>query len=342
MDDPLLILNMEKAASRIVAAIKTTNESSSSAITTPTAFAPASSSTIFQKIGFDNFHVHIPDRYLEGYGLSLKAIDEFSKQGAKLIITLDCGVTNAKEVEKANSLGLDVIIIDHHIVPENPPQAYALVDLKQNRETYPTRFLSGAGIAFKTICAVIKIGRFNIIPGWEKWLLDVVAIATVADMVPLLGENRTLVYYGLKVLNKTPRPGLLSFYRRLKLSAPNIKEDDLSFMIAPRLNVAGRMDHATVSFNLLTTESSQEANWISERLEAMNGDRKEAVDKIIKTIDSEIGSSRPDLIMTGDISWSPGVLGLTANRVLEKYNCPVFLWGKGGDNIKALAGAMGR
>ena len=194
--------------------------------------------------------------------------------------------------------------------------------------------MSGAGIAFKTICAVIKIGKFNIIPGWEKWLLDVVAIATVADMVPLLGENRTLVYYGLKVLKKTQRPGLLSFYRQLKLSPGNIMEDDLSFMIAPRLNVAGRMDHATVSFNLLTTESSQEADWISERLETMNGDRREAVDKIIKTIDSEIGlasptggSSRPDLIMTGDISWSPGVLGLTANRVLEKYNCPVFLWG---------------
>ena len=99
-------------------------------------------------------------------------------------------------------------------------------------------------------------------------------------------------------------------------------------MIAPRLNVAVRMDHATVSFSLLTTQSEQEANWISERLEAMNGDRKEAVDKIIKTIDSEIGSSKPEVIMTGDIGWSPGVLGLTANRTLEKYNCPVFFGAK--------------
>ena len=139
-----------------------------------TAFVPASSSTIFfKKIGFANFHVHIPDRYLEGYGLSLKAIDEFRKQNAKLIITLDCGVTNVKEVEKANSLGLEVIIIDHHIVPENPPKAYAIVDLKQKGETYPTKFLSGAGIAFKTICAIIKLGKFNIIPvgknGYWMW-----------------------------------------------------------------------------------------------------------------------------------------------------------------------------
>ena len=342
VDDPLLILNMEKAAGRIVAAIKNNEriivfgDYDADGICSSVVFHD-----FFKKIEFENFHIHIPDRYLEGYGLSLKAIDEFRKQNAKLIITLDCGVTNVKEVEKANSLGLEVIIIDHHIVPENPPKAYAIVDLKQNGETYPTKFLSGAGIAFKTICAVIKIGKFNIIPGWEKWLLDVVAIATVADMVPLLRENRNLVYYGLKVLNKTPRPGLLSFYRRLKLSAPNIKEDDLSFMIAPRLNVAGRMDHATVSFNLLTTQSEQEADWISERLEAMNGDRREAVDKIIKTIDSEIGASRPDVIMMGDIGWSPGVLGLTANRVLEKYNCPVFLWGKGGNNIKGSCRSNG-
>lgn len=342
VDDPLLILNMEKAASRIVGAIKNNEriiifgDYDADGICSSVVFHD-----FFKKIGFENFHVHIPDRYLEGYGLSLKAIDEFVRQGAKLIITLDCGVTNVKEVEKANSFGLEVIIIDHHIVPENPPKAYAIVDLKQEGETYPTKFLSGAGIAFKTICAVIKIGRFNIIPGWEKWLLDVVAIATVADMVPLLGENRTLVYYGLKVLKKTQRPGLLSFYRQLKLSPANITEDDLSFMIAPRLNVAGRMDHATVSFNLLTTQSSQEADWISERLEAMNGDRRKAVDKIIKTIDSEIGDSHPDVIIMGDASWSPGVLGLTANRVLEKHNCPVFLWGKGGDNIKGSCRSNG-
>lgn len=342
VDDPLLILNMEKAASRIIKAVKNNEriivfgDYDADGICSSVVFHD-----FFKKIGFENFHVHIPDRYLEGYGLSLRAIDEFVKQGAKLVITLDCGVTNAKEVEKANSLGLEVIIIDHHIVPEDPPKAYAIVDLKQKGETYPTKFLSGAGIAFKTICAVIKVGKFNIIPGWEKWLLDVVAIATVADMVPLLGENRTLVHYGLKVLKKTQRPGLLSFYRQLKLSPNNITEDDLSFMIAPRLNVAGRMDHATVSFNLLTTQSSQEADWISERLEAMNGDRREAVDKIIKKIDSEFGKTQPDVIITGDASWSPGVLGLTANRMLEKYNCPVFLWGKGGDSIKGSCRSNG-
>lgn len=340
--EPFSIMNMEKAVSRILKAIKDNErivvfgDYDADGVCSSAVFYD-----FFKKIGFENFHIHIPDRYLDGYGLSLKAVDEFLRQNAKLIITLDCGITNVKEVERANELGIEVIIIDHHIVPEKPPDCYAIIDLKQDGESYPTKFLSGAGIAFKTVCAIVKAGKFNIVPGWEKWLLDVVAIATVADMVPLLGENRTLVYYGLKVLKKTQRPGLLSLYRRLNLSAANVNEDDLGFLIAPRINVAGRMDHATISFNLLTTQSEQEANWISERLETMNGDRKETVDKIIKTIDSEIGSSQPSVIITGDAKWNPGVLGLTANRMLEKYNCPVFLWGKGGNNIKGSCRSNG-
>jgi len=341
-DNPLLILNMEKAVSRIIKAIKENErvvvfgDYDADGVCSSVVFHD-----FFKKIGFENFHIHIPDRYLEGYGLSLKSVEEFSKQGAKLIITLDCGITNVKEVERANDLEMEVIIIDHHIVPENPPKAYAIVDLKQEGETYPTKFLSGAGIAFKTICAIVKFGKFNITTGWEKWLLDVVAIATVADMVPLMGENRALVYYGLKVLKKTQRPGLLSFYKRLKLSVPNITEDDLSFVICPRINVAGRMDHATVGFNLLTTQSEQEAIWIGERLDIMTSDRKESVNGIMKKIDDEFGDSKPELIMTGDINWSPGVLGLTANKVLEKYNCPVFLYGKGGDSIKGSCRSNG-
>ena len=340
--DPFLILNMKKAASRIVAAIENNEriiifgDYDADGICSSVVFHD-----FFKKIGFENFHVHIPDRYLEGYGLSLKAVEEFHKQGAKLIIALDCGVTNAKEVKHANILGLEVIIIDHHIVPENPPQAYATVDLKQNGETYPTKFLSGAGISFKTICAVIKIGRFNIIPGWEKWLLDVVAIATVADMVPLVGENRTLVHYGLKVLRKTPRPGLLSFYRRCGLLSSYITEDDLSFTIAPRLNVAGRMEHATVSFNLLTTSSEQEADRIGARLEEMTGNRRIVVDKIMQKIESKTGSALPEIIVAGEENWNPGVLGLAANKALEKYNCPVFLWGKGGESMKGSCRSNG-
>ncbi|RJQ30805.1 single-stranded-DNA-specific exonuclease RecJ [Candidatus Parcubacteria bacterium] len=335
--DPLEILNMEKASLRIIKAIKDNEkivvfgDYDADGVCASVIFHD-----FFKRIGFENFHVHIPDRYLDGYGLTNKAVDEFKEIGASLIITLDCGVTNSEEVDRANSRGIDVVIIDHHIVPEEPPKAYAIVDLKQDGEKYPTKFLCGAGIAFKTVCALIKLGNFNIIPGWEKWLLDVVAVATVADMVPMTQENRVFVHYGLKVLRKTRRPGLLAFYRRLNLGPGTIGEDDLGFMIAPRLNVAGRMEHATVSFNLLTTQSPQEADWISGRLEVMNNDRKGLVEKIINKIEEEV-TDLPDInriITAGDESWSPGVLGLAANRILEKYNCPVFLWGKGGGNLK--------
>lgn len=340
--NPLKIFNMDKAVERILKAVRDNErvvvfgDYDADGICASVVFHD-----FFKKIGFENFHVHIPDRYLDGYGLSAIAIEEFAKQKAKLIITLDCGITNFKETEKANSLGIDVIIIDHHLPPENLPPACAVVDLKQKDETYPFNSLAGAGIAFKTVCAIIKTGRFKIVSGWEKWLLDVVAIATVADMVPIVKENRTLVHYGLKVLKKTQRPGLLSFYKRCSLSPSYITEDDLSFTIAPRLNVAGRMDHATVSFNLLITQSRQEADWIGGRLEELSAERRRVVDDIMRKIEAEFGSGEPEVVATGDESWSPGVLGLTANRVMEKYNCPVFLWGKGGGNIKGSCRSNG-
>lgn len=283
----------------------------------------------FKKIGFENFHVHIPDRHLDGYGLTLPAVDEFVKQKASVLITLDCGITNFDEINKANGAGIDVVVIDHHLVPEKIPDASAVVDPKQQDDKYPFKFLCGAGLAFKTVCAIIQKGKFNIMPGWEKWLLDIVAIATVADMVSLTGENRILVFYGLKVLQKTQRPGLLSFYKRFGVNAQNINEDDISFVIAPRINVASRIDHATISFDLLTTQSVGEAAWINERLDIMNNERKTSVGEIVAVIDKNEECVSKDVIVTGDTDWHPGVLGLAANKLLEKHNRPVFLWGKG-------------
>ena len=330
LHNPFEILDMEKAVRRITDAVKKNEkivifgDYDADGICATVVFYD-----FFKKVGFENFHVHIPDRNLDGYGLTPPAIDEFIKQKVNLIITLDCGISDFDEVGKANNAGIEVIIIDHHLVPEKIPNAYAIVNSKQLADKYPFKFLSGTGIAFKTICAIIQKGEFNIMPGWEKWLLDVVAIATVADMVPLVDENRTLVFYGLKVLQKTQRPGLISFYKRFALNAQNISEDDLSFVVAPRINVASRIDHATISFDLLTTNLPEEAVWISERLDVMNSERKDAVEKIIAEIDKDAHYKDGDIIVAGSANWHPGVLGIAANRLLEKYNCPVFLWGKG-------------
>ncbi len=339
--DPFSALGMEKAAERILRAA----DKNERVVVFGDYDADGVCSSVilhefFKKIGFENFHIRIPDRNLDGYGLSSEAVDEFIGQKAKLIITLDCGITDYQEVEKANAAGIDVVIIDHHLVPvsesgeERAPNAYAVVDAKQKEDPYPFKFLAGAGAAFKTVQALVKkgtaSGQIKVVPGWEKWLLDLAAIATVADMVPLIDENRSLSHFGLKVLKKTRRAGLLSFFRRMRMSPADVSEDDITFMIAPRINIASRMDHANISFELLTTESEEEADCLSGRLEEMNAGRKKAVEEILDEVEENVAKTGavPDLIAEGNLDWHPGVLGIAANRLLDKYERPIFLWGK--------------
>lgn len=336
MHDPFLMLGMEKSVLRILKAI----ESNEKIVVFGDYDADGISGCVifydfFRKIGFENFHIHIPNRYKDGYGLTLGAIDEFIEGGIDLIITVDCGITDAPEVKKAKDAGIDTIIIDHHIVQDGAPEAYAIIDAKQKGETYPFKFLSGAGAAFKTVQALVRrgteIGQFNIVKGWEKWLLDVASIATVADMVSLRDENRTIVHFGLKVLHRAKRTGLASLYKKLKLNSEYLNEDDIGFMVAPRINTASRMGHATTSFNLLITESEEEAKAIASDLEEKNGDRKESVQVILDAVEGKFTGKEdtiPPIIVLGDFSWMPGVLGLAANRIMEKYQRPVFLWGK--------------
>ncbi len=335
--DSFAILNMDKAVERILQAVKNNEkivifgDYDADGVCSCAIFHD-----FFKKIGFDNFHIHIPDRHLDGYGLTSGAVKEFAEQKAGLIITVDCGITDYNEVEEINKAGIDIIIIDHHLAPEKLPNAFAIIDSKQEKDSYPFKYLCGAGVVFKTIQALIAKGNesasWRIVPGWEKWLLDLAAIATIADMVPLVDENRALAHYGLKVLEKTNRIGFLNLFHRLDISQKNITEDDIAFMIAPRINIASRMDHANTSFELLTTQSSSEANWIAGRLEVLNNDRRFIVDEIINEIDKRISQEKklPDLIIEGDLSWNTGVLGLTANRLVDNYGRPVFLWSKGG------------
>ncbi len=331
LHDPLKILNMDKAADRILSAI----DKNEKIILFGDYDADGICGTVvfydfFKKIGFENFDTYIPDRHKEEYGLSLKVIDDFAEQGIGLVITIDCGITDFEEIKKANKKGIDVVVTDHHLQTNKLPPAVAIVDPKQNKDAYLFEMLCGAGVAFKTVKAILKKGNFNIVKGWSKWLLDVVCIATVADMVPLVGENRVLVHYGLKVLRKTQRPGLLSLFKKLKIKKENITEDDIAFFIAPRINVASRMEHASISFDLLITENSEEADWGANRLNQKNLERREIAGVIIEEIEKEIEgfSEIPEVLFFGNKDWVPGVLGVVANRIIEKYNKPIFLWGK--------------
>src|SRR5581483_1794383 len=193
---------------------------------------------LFRKIGYKNFEVYIPHRHNEGYGLNTEAMEEFKEAGASLVITIDCGIGDIEEVEKATALGMDIIVTDHHVPHEKLPPAYAILNPKVAGCAYPEKMLCGSGVIFKFIQAFLKkySGEFMVNPGWEKWLLDVVGIATLSDMVPLTGENRTFAYYGLKVLKKTPRPGLSRLFTKLRIKREHISEDDVGFTITPRIN----------------------------------------------------------------------------------------------------------
>lgn len=333
LHDPFKILNMDKAVERILKAIKDNEkillygDYDADGICGAIVFHD-----FFKKIGFENFDTYIPDRHKDGYGLTLECIDEFEKQKVNLIITIDCGITDVEETEKANEKGIDVVVTDHHLQGEKLPPAVAIINSKQKKDKYPFKMLCGAAVAFKTVNAIIEKGDFNIVEGWSKWLLDVVCIATIADMVPLADENRAIVFYGLQVLRKTKRPGLLALFKKLKINQKNIKEDDIAFFVAPRINTAGRMGSAGMSFELLSTESLEEAEWTAERLDQKNGERRELVGSIVDEVEKLIADQPqvPEFLCFGNEDWEPGVLGIAANRVLENYNKPVVLWGKGG------------
>ncbi|MCE9628992.1 MAG: single-stranded-DNA-specific exonuclease RecJ [Candidatus Vogelbacteria bacterium] len=333
--DPFLMTDMDKAVERILLAIKNNEKivifGDYDADGVP---GTAILATFFKQVGFINFVPYIPDRHLESYGLNLIQVDKFAADGVKLIITIDCGITAFAESVKARELGVDVIITDHHLPHEILPEALAIVDPKREGDVYPNKNLCGAGVAFKLVQGLIARGGFDIVPGWEKWLLDLVAVSTVSDMVPLVGENRVLVNFGLRVLNKTRRPGLLALVHVLKLKLGVIAEDDIGFMIGPRINSASRMTHGSEAYELLTTDSDSVARTIATNLEKNNKQRKVLVETIMQTVTDHFAHKEvAPVVVVGDPSWGLGVLGLASARITEKYNRVSFVWGKNGDGL---------
>lgn len=306
---------------------------------------------LFMKIGYTNFENYIPHRHEEGYGLNLSAVEKCAEGGAKLLITVDCGTTDTTPIARARELGLDVIITDHHLVPENPPPAYAIINPKQKNDRYPFDMLCGTGVAFKLVQAILQgLSTSNFRPqvpvvlGWEKWLLDMVGLATIADMVPLTGENRVLAHYGLAVFRKSPRPGLLSLCRIMRVAKHLVTEDDIGFMVAPRINAASRMGQPSGAFRLLATRDDTEAHECAKHLHALSGERKGLVANMVKEVKKQVARRDvlPPVIVLGNPLWRPALLGLVANSLTEKYKRPVFLWGRdGGETLKGSCRSWG-
>jgi single-stranded-DNA-specific exonuclease len=284
----------------------------------------------FSAIGYENVEYYIPHRHNEGFGLNTEGIDVLHARGVTLIMTIDCGITNVEQVSHAVSLGVDSIITDHHEPGAMLPQAYAILNPKRD-DAYPFRELCGAGVAWKFVEAMLERGHFKMKEGSEKWWLDMVGLATMADMVPLVGENRTLAHFGMTVLRKTRRKGLLALLRAERISPHTLTDDDIGFTIAPRVNAASRMGVPHDAFHLFTTADDERAREGARHLTRVNNERKGVVASIVKEAKRRLKERQVGpVVVIGDPLWKPSLLGLAANTLAEEHAAPAFVWGRDG------------
>jgi single-stranded-DNA-specific exonuclease len=337
LHDPFLLPDVEKAAGRIIEAIKNKEKiliySDYDADGIPGAVILHD---FFKLARFDNFQNYIPDRHLEGYGFHLDAVEKFAEEKVNLIITIDCGSNDVEQIKKTRELGIDVIVTDHHEVKEPLPPACAIVNPKRSDSKYPFPSICGAAVVFKLIQVVSEKENFGLKKGKEKWLLDMVGIATLSDMVPLIDENRVLAHFGLKVLRRSPRLGLVQLLKKLRIDQGNLSEDDISFMITPRINAASRIGNPRDAFRLLATKDEGEAEEVSTHLNKINDERKGLVAGIVKEARRKIENNTENfesVIVTGNPKWRPSLLGLVAGNLADEFGKPVFLWGRDGENI---------
>jgi single-stranded-DNA-specific exonuclease len=285
-------------------------------------------------LGVDSF-VYIPDKRTEGYGLNASAIDMIKEKKASLIITVDCGITNITEIEKANALEIDVIITDHHHVPKIVPPAYAIINPHTNDSKYPFKDLAGVGVAFKVVQAIYQ----RLISGkieQTKWMLDLVAIGTIADCVPLVGENRLFAKFGLVVLTKTKRIGLKELFTvgRIIIDENTLLDTKkVSFYIAPRINAAGRIKHANLAFDLIFEKNIAKARESALEIEAQNTQRQKMTDKLtdeVKILAQGLYKDKKFIFAIGE-HFPVGILGLVAGKIAQKFNKPTAVFNESAD-----------
>jgi single-stranded-DNA-specific exonuclease len=263
---------------------------------------------------------YIPHRIREGHGLNSAALDYLKDEGMSLVVTVDCGVTGIPQVKKAGRRGLDIVITDHHTPLGELPDAIAVVDPKREDSQYPFTELAGVGVAFKFLEALYH-GM-----GKEKQLenyLDLVALGTVADMMPLMGENRYLVREGLKAISRNQRPGILEISALAGINADSIGTEEISWALAPRLNAAGRLEHALTSYKLMVTDATEEAQELSLLLEEQNAERQKMTSRSLAKAKEQIQAKGiTPLLIASDPDYPPGIIGLVAGRLSEEFYRP--------------------
>lgn len=342
LHDPFLFKDMETAVKRIFSALQ--NREKILIYGDYDADGVCSTAIIYsalQGLGGD-LDIYIPFREGEGYGINPKAVQWIISQKFNLVITVDCGISNKEEIQTLKDAGIDTIVTDHHEEPLELPSAVAVINPSVSNSGYPKIRLCGAGVAFKLVQALVawqdRIDFSIKLPaGFEKWLLDLAAIATIGDIMPLVGENRILVKYGLIVLQKTKNVGLQKLMESINHRFGGIDSEYVGWRIVPRLNAAGRMDHASLSFYLLTEKNPDEAQRLAGMLEENNKSRQQTTDNILKQAFSQIDETVElpcSLIVLGE-NWPAGVIGLVAGRLSDRFHRPTLVFSQEGDKYVA-------
>lgn len=344
--DPFLLPDMDRAVERLEQALARQDKITIygdydiDGLTATTVLLDA-----LRSFGFSHVDAFIPNRFVEGYGMTVDAVERIASSGAQLIITVDCGSLSEKEIVRAGELGVDVIVTDHHNVAPVQPPAVAVINPKRLLADYPDEYenlllrpsstmagtlypfldLPGVGVAFKLVQALQT--RLEGLPdGHEKWLLDLVALGTVCDVVRLVDENRANVFWGLKVLSQTRRPGLKALMAVAGVEQSKVNARSLGFALGPRMNAAGRLETAQISLDMLRAADGMDALQKAQRLDDLNRARRAEQDIIFKEAIEQASSyeNDPVLVVSGK-GWNHGIVGIVAAKLLEKYGKPTFV-----------------
>ncbi len=351
LHDPFLFAGMNEAVERIHDALKKRQRTAVYGDYDVDGVASTACLVSFLRACGGDVRPYIPNRLKEGYGVNIGAIEKLAREGIDLIITCDCGIGAAREIARAAELGVDVIVVDHHRVPNRRPEAIAILDPHREDCNYPYEDLAAVGVAFKLLMALRKRLREA---GWFprlrrpepnlRDLLDLVALGTVADVVPLTGENRVLVAHGLKVLGEGKRLGLRALKAVAGIDGGAVTAGQVAFKLAPRINAAGRLDDARAGLDLILCEDPFHASRLASALDLANVERQRLEAEVVKEALAQARARPLDergLVLCGD-GWHRGVIGIVASRVVERFNRPTIVLGREGDSLQGSGRTAGR
>ena len=338
LHDPMLISGMDKAVERVCRAIEKREIIAVYGDYDVDGITSTCLLTDYIRYKGNECHPYIPDRDEEGYGLNSAALEHLKSKGVSLVITVDCGITAVEEAEHAKKLGMDMVITDHHECKSGAlPDACAVIDCKQDEDNYPNKNLAGVGMALKLVCACEGDSRSMI----ERYA-DLVAVGTVADVMPLIDENRYLVRRGLESLRSNPRPGISAMLREMSIETKNINASTVGYSLAPRLNAAGRLGQAWSAAELLMCSDITKAHSMAAELCELNRQRQNIETEIWREAQELISDAMPDApIVLASENWHQGVIGIAASRLAEQYSLPAIMICLNGDDGKGSCRSHG-